>query len=1028
MKKSLYITALCVVTLQGYGQDAVSLKGDELFGALRARHIGPAVMSGRIADLEGHPTDSRIMYVGSAGGGVWRSTDGGVTYKPLFDKHVQSIGAVAVDPKSPDQVIWVGTGECWTRNSVSIGDGIYKSTDGGQSWANLGLAKSERISAIKIDPANPNTVYVGVLGALWAPNAERGVYKTTDGGKSWEKVLFVDENTGCADLAMDPKNPNVLYASFWEARRTGWSFNSGGLKSALYKSTDGGKSWNKIHNGFPAGKLGRIAVAIAPSSPNILYTVIESEKAETNGLYRSDDAGASWKRTNGDFELTVRPFYFSRIVVDPRNPDILCKAGLSGSISRDGGKTFTSLGAMHSDIHDIWFDIVNPNMLYVATDGGLYRSYNGGSVLEMVKGLPLSQFYHVSLDNAKPYKIYGGLQDNGSWYGPSDSPGGIENRDWFNVGQGDGFRVFRHPTKANIVYSEIQGAEYIWRYDTERRQVKIIKPYAEANDPKLRFNWNAALTTSLHKPDRLYVGSQFLHRSDDMGETWVKVSPDLTTNNPAKQQQEESGGLSADNSGAENHCTIFAISESPMDENLIWAGTDDGNLQVTTDGGKTWTNVVANVPGLPKNTWAYHLEPSRFDKNTCYAVFDGHTLGDMATHVYKTTDLGKTWTSIATGDIKGFARHIKEDLVSPNLLFLGTEFGLFVTVDGGQNWSPFTNNMPAVAVHYMAIHPDEHDLVLATHGRGIIIIDDISPLRQISKEVLAKDVHFFAIAPTVMRDDAGFAEGGDASEYVGQNPSQTAKVVYYLKNRHTFGKMSLEIFDKSGQKVADLAAGKAKGINIVDWNYRLKRPKVAQGKTLTFGAFTTPRLPEGDYKIVLTKGTNTYESKISLKADPNTIHSAGDRIAQYESTMKLYNMTEQLGYLVDQIDAMRQGADERLKQDVKLKKVADPLLKDLAALKEKLVITKGDNYVGAAEPQLREKIASLYSQVAGYYGRPSNAQLANMVVLETELKAAQSQLDTLKTTRYKAFTDQLTKNNLPEISVRSFDDYKKSDG
>lgn len=1025
MKKTLL---LLLISSTLYAQEAIPLKGDELFGSLRARHVGPALMSGRVSDLEGHPTDARVMYVGAAGGGVWRSTDGGVTYKPIFDKHAQSIGAVAVDPKNPDQVIWVGTGECWTRNSVTIGDGVYKSIDGGQNWNRMGLEKSERISAVKIDPTNPNTVYVGVLGALWGPSADRGVYKTTDGGKTWEKVLGVDDNTGCADLAMDPKNPNILYASFWEFRRTAWSFNSGGLKSALYKSTDGGKTWNKIHNGFPTGKLGRIAVAIAPSNPNVLYSVIESETAETKGLYRSDDAGATWKRTNGDFELTVRPFYFSRIVVDPKNPDVLCKAGLSGSISRDGGKTFKTLGSMHSDIHDIWFDINNSNLMTVATDGGVYRSYDGGNVMDMVKGLPLSQFYQVSVDNSRPYKIYGGLQDNGSWYGPSDSPGGIENRDWFSVGQGDGFRVYRHPTKANIVYSEMQGAEYIWRYDTERRQAKIIKPYAEANDPKLRFNWNAALQLSPHKPDRLYVGSQYLHRSDDMGETWTKISPDLTTNDPTKQNQEDSGGLSADNSGAENHCTVFSVAESPLDENIIWVGTDDGNVQVTTDGGKTWANVVANVPNLPKNTWAYHVEPGRFDKNTCYVVFDGHTQNDMKPYVYKTTDMGKTWKSLVTPDINGFARHLQEDLVNPNLLFLGTEMGLFVTVDGGQNWSQFKNNMPPVAVHYLAIHPEEHDLVMGTHGRGVIIIDDISPLRQVTKDVIAKDIHFFNLEPTVMRDDAGFAEGGDAGEFTGENPSRSAKIIYYLKNRHTFGKMALEVFDESGKKVADLTPAKAKGINIVDWTYRLKLPKVAKAKTVTFGGFAQPRLPEGSYVVKLTKGNTVQESRITLKADPNSIHSADDRRIQYQTTMKLYDMTEQLAWLVDQIDGMTSGADERLKQNPKLKKLADPLQKDLTALKEKLVVTKGDNYVGTADPQLREKIASLYSEVANYYGRPSNAQMANLTVLENRLNEAKAQFETIKNTRYKAFTDRLTKDQLPVISLRSFDDFKKSDG
>lgn len=545
-------------------------------------------------------------------------------------------------------------------------------------------------------------------------------------------------------MAIDPKNPDILYASMWEFRRTAWSFESGGENSALYKSVDAGKTWNKIHNGFPKGKLGRLAIAVAPSNPNVLYTVIEAEEDIRKGLYRSDDAGANWEQLNNDFGITVRPFYFSKIVVDPKNPDVVIKAGLNGSISRDGGKTFKNLGNMHSDIHDMAFDINNSDILYVGTDGGVYRSWNGGTTMEIVENLPLSQFYHVSVDNAEPYNVYGGLQDNGSWYGPSKSDGGIEARDWNSVGAGDGFRVFRHPTK-NIIYSEMQGAENVWRYDVDKKLVKTIQPLPVKGNPKLRFNWNTPIAISSHQADRFYIGSQFLHKSEDMGDTWTIISPDLTTNDKSKQQQENSGGLSVDNSGAENHTTIFTIAESTFDENIIWVGTDDGNVQVTTDGGKTWTNTSLNINGLPKNTWAYHIEASVHDKATAYAVFEGHTRGDFKPYAYKTTDFGKTWTSIITDEIIGFARNLQEDYVNPDLLFLGTEFGLYITLDGGKSWSKFTNNMPSVAVHFIELHPKTNDLVLATHGRGIIIIDDISPLREINAENLKKDLHFFRI-------------------------------------------------------------------------------------------------------------------------------------------------------------------------------------------------------------------------------------------------------------------------------------------
>jgi photosystem II stability/assembly factor-like uncharacterized protein len=909
------LVLLSLITLSGsaFSQNPIPLKGEEIFGSLKARQIGPAIMSGRISDIEGHPTNSKIVYIGTAGGGVWQSTNAGVTYNSIFDKHAQSIGAIKVDPNNPDKVIWVGTGETWTRNSVSVGDGIYKTTDGGQSWKNMGLEKSERISNIIVHPSDSDIVYVGVLGALWGDSEERGVYKTTDGGTTWKKIFYINAGTGCSELVMDPVNPDILYAAFWEFRRTAYSFNSGGNHSALYKSTDGGKSWNKIHNGFPEGKLGRIALAVAPSDPSRLYAVLETEKDSDKGLYRSEDAGKSWTRTSGDFELVVRPFYFSRIVVDPKNPDILMKAGLYGSISKDGGKTFRSInGGMHPDFHDYWFDPNNSNVIYVGTDGGVYRSWDGGNVWEMVKNLPVSQFYHVSFDNQTPYKVYGGLQDNGSWTGPSQKPGGVENRDWVTVGYGDGFRVYPHPSDPNIVYSEMQGAENIWRVDVAKSQIKTIKPYPEAGDPKLRFNWNAPLTTSLHYPDRIYVGSQFVHVSDDRGETWRKMSPDLTTNDPAKQNQEESGGLSADNSGAENHCTVFTINESPLDKNVIWVGTDDGNVQLTTDAGLTWTNVTSNIKGIPENTWAYYIEPGHFDKNTAYVVFDGHTQNDHKPYVMKTKDGGKTWVSVVNDQVKGFARSFKEDHKNPNLLFLGTEFGLYVTVDGGQNWVKFENNMPPVAVHYLALHPREDALIMATHGRGIIIIDDISPLRYITSSILESDLEFIPSKPAVMFEKSSFGSYSGPGEFVGPNPSAAAKISYFMGKRHTIGKMTMEVIDEKGEKVADLSPGKARGINTVEWNYTLKPPKVAKGKTFTFGGFAGPTVTAGKYKVRITKGSKTFEQDIELLYDPHSIHTIAERKERSGVINKLISMSEDLAYEADKLDYLQRSGESLL--------------------------------------------------------------------------------------------------------------------
>ncbi len=1023
MKKIALLILAGIGYTMALAQEPVVLTGDELFGSLKARQIGPALMSGRITDLAGHPTNARIIYAGTAGGGVWKSADGGSTFTSIFDDYAQSIGTIAIDPGNPDQVIWVGTGETWTRNSTSVGDGLYKSVDGGVNWQKVGFAKSERISSIQINPTNSDEVYVGVLGPLWGTSDERGVYKTTDGGQTWERVLAGDNHVGCSDLIMDMHNPQVLYAAFWEFGRTAWGFNSGGDKSALYKSTDGGKTWAKIHNGLPTGKLGRFAIALAPSDSKILYAAVEAEKDK--GLYRSDDAGASWEYLNKDFNLVVRPFYFSRIVVDPRNPDVLIKAGLFGSISKDGGKTFKQLGSMHADMHDAWFDINDSDRFYAGTDGGVYRTWDGGSNMEMVNNLPVSQFYHVSVDNAEPYNVYGGLQDNGSWFGPSASPGGIEARDWTSVGYGDGFRVYRHPQK-DFVYSEMQGAEGVWRYDIKRNQTRDIKIFPVEGDPKLRFNWNAPLTLSPNNPDRVYIGSQFVHRSDDMGNNWQRISPDLTTNDPAKQKQVESGGISRDNSGAENHCTIFTIAESPLDENIIWVGTDDGNVQLTQNGGQDWQNVTANISGLPKNTWCYHIEASSFNKGTAYAVFDGHTANDPTPYVYKTTDFGRTWKSIVTGDIYGFARNIQEDYVNEDLLFLGTEFGLYITMDGGTHWTKFTNNMPAAAVHYIALQPRTNDLVLATHGRGIIIIDDISPLREINQEVLNKKVHFFASKPFVMYEESGFGGGSNGNQFIGPNPTRNAKIAYYLKRRHTFGKMTMEVRDASGRKIIDLDPLKKRGVNIVTWDYRMPLPKMARGKTFAFSGFTSPRVPAGTYTVVMKKGKEEYQHTIELQYDPGAGIALADRKAQEEMVMKLYNMNQDLAYLVYQIDETIAYANKAQESSPKLKKTSSSLLSSLQGLKETLVITTGDNYVGMAEKELREKIGDLYSVVTNNFYKPGNSQYANLAILDKALEEAKTQYSFIKNKELARLEKTASKYNLESMQVDTFEEFLKN--
>jgi photosystem II stability/assembly factor-like uncharacterized protein len=1026
MKKLItFAIALTIMPLIVSAQE-ISLKGKELFGSMKARHIGPALMSGRINDVENHPTNARILYLGAAGGGVWKSADGGATFNPIFDDHVQSIGVVKLDPSNPDEVIWVGTGETWTRNSVSIGDGLYKTTDGGSSWKKMGFENSERIASIAINPKNSDEIFVGVLGALWSDSDERGVYKSTDGGKSWNKILYIGPSTGAADVIMDPENPNILYASMWQFRRTAWGFNSGGETSGLYKSVDGGANWKKIHTGFPAGKLGRIAVAVAPSDGSILYAVLETEDKTKNGLWKSTNAGQSWEHLNSDFGLVVRPFYFSRISVDPKNPDIVTKAGLNGSISRDGGKTFKDLGNMHGDIHDITFNINSSDIMYCGTDGGLYRSWNSGSTLEIVENLPLSQFYHISVDNAEPYNVYGGLQDNGSWYGPSSTAsGGVRARDWNSVGYGDGFRVLKHPTK-NIIYSEMQGAENVWRYDVDKNRTKTIQPLPKKGDPKLRFNWNAPMAVSNFVPDRFYMGSQFVHRSDDMGDNWTIISPDLTTNDKTKQDQSKSGGLSTDNSGAENHTTIFTIAESPLDADLIWVGTDDGNVQLTTNGGANWINVTPNLTGIPKNTWVYHIEASSHNKGTAYAVFEGHTTGDMKPYALKTSDYGKTWKSIISDDIdkRAFVRNIQEDYINEDLLFLGTEFGLYVTIDGGKNWSHFTNDMPLVAIHFMDLQKQTNDLVMGTHGRGVIIIDDISPLRELNQEVLATDVHFFKTKPFIMTEDSGFYGGfGAETQFVGKNKNTDARIVYYLQKRHTFGKMTMEVQDMQGNKITSLDAGKSKGINIVTWSFTSGVPKMAAAKTMSFGGFTPARVAAGKYKIVLTKGKDVFEHIIETQYDPNSITTLTERKEQEALTKTMFDMVEDLAYMVYELGELQTAAQEIIKTQPKGKKQAENLNNALEALREDLVVTTGDNYVSAGEPKLREKMGELYSNVASSHDRVSGTHKLNYERIAEDFTAAKERYRKILDHDGKKFMSFLEKNGLDKPGIQTKEEF-----
>ncbi len=711
----------------------------EKLSGLETRAIGPAGMSGRVTAVAGVHSDPNILYAGTASGGLWKSTGGGVTWEPIFDEQsVASIGALAVYQRNPS-IVYVGTGEGNPRNSQTYGNGVYKSLDAGKTWMHLGLDATSIIHRILVHPDNPEIVYVGAQGPAWGDSDARGVYKTTDGGATWQKILYINERTGVGEMVMDPTNPDKLIVGMWEFRRWPWIFKSGGEGSSMHITFDGGKTWTKRteKEGLPKGELGRMGLAIAPSNPNVVYALIESEK---NALYRSDDGGFTF-RFVADENIGDRPFYYAEIHVDTKNENRLYNLYSSLDVSDDGGRTFRSIGSystLHPDHHAWWQHPEDPNLILNGNDGGLYISRDRGTTWRFAENLPLAQFYHINVDMAKPYNVMGGLQDNGSWHGPSTvyRSGGLRNSYWQEVGFGDGFDVVPDASDARYIYGMSQGGN-LYRTDLVTGNTQTIRPTAP-DGVELRFNWNAGLAHDPFSPTTLYYGSQFLHKTTDRGRTWEIISPDLTTNDPEKQKQLESGGLSYDVTAAENHTTIVAVAPSPVQAGVIWVGTDDGNVQVTTDGGANWSNVVGNIRGVPASTWVPQIHTSAHQAGEAFVVFEDHRRHNWEPYVYRTKDFGKTFTRLVDkDDVWGYALAFVQDSVEPRLMFVGTEFGLYVSVDDGATWNKWKNGFPTVSTMDMVIHPRDHDLVIGTFGRSVYILDDIRPLRALAQEGIA---------------------------------------------------------------------------------------------------------------------------------------------------------------------------------------------------------------------------------------------------------------------------------------------------
>ena len=965
--KNILSVLLLVISFNGFAQEFSM----ELLKNKTPRNIGPGGMSGRVTSIDVVHSNPDIMYAGTASGGLWKSTSGGIKWNPIFENEATaSIGAVAVQQSNPS-VIWVGTGEGNPRNSLNGGYGIYKSLDGGKNWMVMGLEKTRHIHRVIIDPSNPNTVYVAAIGSPWGEHPERGVYKTTDGGKTWNKILYTNPKSGAADLVMDPQNPNKLIAAMWEHKRDPWFFNSGGEGSGLYSTYDGGETWKKIssEDGLPKGNLGRIGVAIAPSKPDVVYALIEAKK---NALYKSTDGGVNWKMVSDNMdEIGNRPFYYADIYVDSQNENRLFSIFTYVNVSEDGGKSFEQLmpaygvdNGIHPDHHAWWIHPTNGDFMIDGNDGGMNITKDGGDTWRFIGNLPVAQFYHINVDNEFPYNVYGGMQDNGSWRGPAYvwRAQGIRNSYWQEISFGDGFDVI--PDKDDSQFGWTMSQEgYVSRYDWKTGNNYVVRPTHPDADVSLRFNWNAAINIDPTSNNTLYFGSQFVHKSTDKGETWNIISPDLTTNDPDKLKQHESGGLTMDATGAENHCTILVIEPSEVEADMLWVSTDDGRVHYTQDGGTQWNDVTKNIKGLPKGSWIPQIKASKTNKGEALLIANDYRRFNYTPYAYRTKNYGKSWERIVdASDVKSYTLSIVEDVEEPNLLFLGTDDGLYISIDAGTKWNKWSEGFPTVSVKDLIIHPREHDLVIGTFGRAAWVLDDIRPLRAIAKDqkLLQKTVHLFE-PPTAYQaayqQPTGSRFGGDAI-FNGENRDSGASFSYYLnvkekdstasdadKNENDaltevkWDSLQLQLFD--GERLIRTLKQKApkkKGLHTWRWNMDEKgvvwpSKKIRKSIREPSGVQVIP----GNFRAVLRYGDQRSEAIVEVQNDPRIQYDAAAVQAVYETSKAFEHLqkitADAVKQLVESKNIVSEFSSSLSEKDKKLNKDA---LKSCKEIKEKI--------------------------------------------------------------------------------------------
>ncbi len=959
MKKTFLLLALFCASIS-VGQQLTM----EQLENLKPRNIGPGGMSGRVTSIDAVHDNPEVMYVGTASGGLWKSTSGGIKWAPIFDKQITaSVGAVAIQQSNPS-VVWVGTGEGNPRNSLNGGYGVFKTLDGGKTWMSMGLEKTRHIHKILIDPTDPNTVYVGAIGAPWGAHEERGVYKTTDGGKNWRRILFSNNTSGVADMVMDPNNPNKIIAALWDHKRDPWFFKSGGAGSGLYMTYDGGENWKKLSEkeGLPKGELGRIGLAIAASKTDVIYALIESKK---NALYKSTDGGSQWKMVNDKEDIGNRPFYYSDIFVDPQNENRVYSVFTYVNVSEDGGKSFTELmpaygvdNGVHPDHHAWWIHPKNGQFMMDGNDGGMNITRDGGASWRFVGNIPVAQFYHISTDNEYPYNVYGGMQDNGSWRGPAYvwKVQGIRNSYWQEIAFGDGFDVVPDKDNAQFGYAMSQQG-FVSRYDWKTGNNYSVRPTAPDEKTDLRFNWNAGIGQDPFDNSTVYFGSQFVHKSTDKGLTWEVISTDLTTNDPEKQKQSESGGLTMDATGAENHCTILVIEPSPVEKDMLWVGTDDGRVHFTQDGGNTWNEVTKNIKGLPKGSWIPQIKASANNKGEALLIANDYRRFNYTPYAYRTKNYGKTWERIVDEkDVNSYTLAIIEDQKNPNLLFLGTDDGLYMSLNAGDSWEKWTAGFPTVSTKDLVIHPREEDLVIGTFGRAAWVLDDIRPLRAVAgnPEALVGPFKLFA-PPTAYlaayQQPTGSRFGADAL-YQGENKKYGAMITYFTKEGAAKKgakadlKTDSEDQDESDQDAEKLKSSKDSlflrvfngdalirtigfkkpekpGFHRMYWNMDEKgadRPSrsISTRNRERGGKSVLP----GTYKLVLTDGLLESMQDIRVAADPRL----GASLASMEAVYNTEKVLE--GYV--------QSAADAVKQLVQSKQTAEKLSKELSDLDKKL--------------------------------------------------------------------------------------------